>query len=86
MRGRSSHPPAGGRGDLFAAAACQDPFSRRRSSRPGRAWMTLQALREKIGDFAFFSLLRAWAISGQDRTQFFKVWIYEAENPAPGSR
>jgi hypothetical protein len=23
--------------------------------------LTLQALREKIGDFAFFSLLRTWA-------------------------
>jgi len=69
-----------------------------------RGGLTLQALREKIGDFAFFSLLRTWAtqnrygtvttpqfialaekISGQDLTQFFKVWIYQAEKPAPGS-
>jgi aminopeptidase N len=69
-----------------------------------RGGMTLQALREKIGDFAFFSLLRTWAmqnrygtvttpqfialaeqISGQDLTQFFKVWIYQADKPAPGS-
>jgi aminopeptidase N len=69
-----------------------------------RGGMTLQALREKIGDLAFFSLLRTWAtqnrygtvttpqfialaekISGQDLTQFFKVWIYQADKPAPGS-
>ena len=62
------------------------------------------SLREKIGDFAFFDLLRTWAtqsrygmvttpqfmapaerISGQDLAQFFKVWIYEADKPAPGS-
>ena len=66
--------------------------------------MTLQALREKIGDLAFFQLLRDWATqnrygtvttpqfialaeqeSGTDLTQFFKVWIYQAEKPAPGS-
>ena len=66
--------------------------------------MTLQALREKIGDLAFLQLLRDWATqnrygtvttpqfiplsekeSGQDLTQFFKVWIYQAEKPAPGS-
>jgi len=69
-----------------------------------RGGMTLQALREKIGDFAFFSLLRTWATqnrygtvttpqfialaeqtSGQDLTQLFKVWIYQADKPAPGS-
>jgi len=69
-----------------------------------RGGMTLQALREKIGDFAFFNLLRTWAtqnrygnvttpqftalaqrISGQDLTQFFNVWIYQAAKPAPGS-
>ena len=69
-----------------------------------RGGMTLQALREKIGDFAFFNLLRTWAtqnrygtvttpqfislaeqISGQDLTQFFKVWIYQADKPAEGS-
>ena len=69
-----------------------------------RGGVTLQALREKIGDFAFFSLLRTWAtqnrygtvttpqfialaekISGQDLTQFFNVWIYQADKPAPGS-
>lgn len=69
-----------------------------------RGGMTLQALREKIGDLAFFQLLRDWATqnrfgtvttpqfialaeeeSGQDLTQFFKVWIYQAEKPAPGS-
>jgi aminopeptidase N len=69
-----------------------------------RGGMTLQALREKIGDLAFFQLLRNWATqnrygtvttpqfialaekeSGQDLTQFFKVWIYQAEKPAPGS-
>jgi aminopeptidase N len=66
--------------------------------------MTLQALREKIGDLAFFQLMRTWAqqnrygnvttaqfialaekLSGQDLTQFFKVWIFQAEKPAPGS-
>jgi aminopeptidase N len=66
--------------------------------------MTLQALREKIGDLAFFQLLKDWAQknrygnvttaqfialaekkSGQDLTQFFKVWIFQAEKPAPGS-
>ena len=66
--------------------------------------MTLQALREKIGDLGFFQLLKGWAqqnrfgnvttaqfiafaekISGQDLTQFFKVWIFQAEKPAPGS-
>jgi aminopeptidase N len=69
-----------------------------------RGGMTLQALREKIGDVAFFNLLRTWAtqnrygtvttpefialaerISGQDLTQFFKVWIYQSDKPAPGS-
>jgi aminopeptidase N len=69
-----------------------------------RGGMTLQALREKIGDFAFFDLLRTWAtqnrygnvrtpqfialaekISGQDLTQFFHVWIYQADKPAPGN-
>jgi aminopeptidase N len=69
-----------------------------------RGGMTLQALREKIGDLAFFQLLRDWATqnrygtvttpqfialaekkSGQDLTQFFKVWIYQDEKPAPGS-
>jgi aminopeptidase N len=69
-----------------------------------RGGMTLQALREKIGDLAFFQLLRDWAQqnrygnvttpqfialaekeSGQDLTQFFKVWIFQAEKPAPGS-
>jgi aminopeptidase N len=66
--------------------------------------MTLQALREKIGDFAFLDVLRTWAtqnrhanvttrqfitlagkMSGQDLTQFFHVWIYQADKPAPGS-
>jgi aminopeptidase N len=66
--------------------------------------MTLQALREKIGDLAFFQLMKGWAqqnrfgnvttaqfiafaekTSGQDLTQFFKVWIFQAEKPAPGS-
>jgi aminopeptidase N len=69
-----------------------------------RGGMTLQALREKIGDLAFFQLLKNWAqqnrfgnvttaqfialaekTSGQDLTQFFKVWIFQAEKPAPGS-
>ena len=69
-----------------------------------RGGLTLQALREKIGDFDFFSLLRTWAtqnrygtvttpqfialaeqISGQDLTNFFNVWIYQADKPAPGS-
>jgi aminopeptidase N len=69
-----------------------------------RGGMTLQALREKIGDLAFFQLLRDWATqnrygtvttpqfialaekeSGRDLTQFFKVWIYHADKPAPGS-
>jgi aminopeptidase N len=69
-----------------------------------RGAMTLQALREKIGDLAFFRLLRDWAQqnrygnvttaqfialaeqeSGRDLTQFFKVWIFQAEKPAPGS-
>ncbi|MFL5946194.1 MAG: M1 family metallopeptidase [Gaiellaceae bacterium] len=69
-----------------------------------RGGMTLQALREKIGDLAFFQLLRDWATknrygtvttpqfialaekeSGQDLTQFFNVWIFQAEKPAPGS-
>jgi len=69
-----------------------------------RGGMTLQALREKIGDLAFFQLVRTWAqqnrygnvttpqfialaekLSGRDLTQFFKVWIFQAEKPAPGS-
>jgi aminopeptidase N len=69
-----------------------------------RGGMTLQALREKIGELAFFQLLRDWATqnrygtvtapqfialaeqeSGQDLTQFFKVWIYQDEKPEPGS-
>jgi aminopeptidase N len=69
-----------------------------------RGGMTLQALREKIGDLAFFQLLRDWATqnrhgtvttpqfialaereSGMDLTQFFNVWLYQADKPAPGS-
>jgi aminopeptidase N len=69
-----------------------------------RGGMTLQALREKIGDLAFFQLMKDWAQqnrfgnvttaqfialaereSGRDLTQFFKVWIFQAEKPAPGS-
>ena len=70
-----------------------------------RGGMTLQALREKIGDLAFFQLLRdvgdaeparhrhdaavhrarGTGAAGQDLTQFFKVWIYQADKPAPGS-
>jgi len=69
-----------------------------------RGGLTLQALREKIGDLAFFQLMKDWAQknrfgnvttaqfialaekeSGQDLTQFFKVWIFQAEKPAPGS-
>jgi aminopeptidase N len=69
-----------------------------------RGGMTLQALREKIGDLAFFQLMKGWAqenrfgnvttaqfiafaekLSGRDLTQFFKVWIFQAEKPAPGS-
>jgi aminopeptidase N len=69
-----------------------------------RGGMTLQALREKIGDLAFFQLIRDWATqnrygtvttaqfialaekeSGKDLTQFFNVWIYQADKPAPGS-
>ena len=69
-----------------------------------RGGMTLQALREKIGDLAFFQLMKGWAqqnrfgnvttaqfiafaekVSGQDLTQFFEVWIFQAEKPAPGS-
>jgi aminopeptidase N len=69
-----------------------------------RGAMTLQALREKIGDLAFFQLMKGWAqqnrygnvttaqfialaerLSGQDLTQFFKVWIFQADKPAPGS-
>ena len=77
MRGRSSHPPK-------AAAGI--------SLRPSHARLPLrgisQALREKIGDLAFFELLRDWATQnryGTVTTQFFKVWIYQAEKPAPGS-
>ena len=132
MRGRSSHPPAGGRGNSRGRRV-SDSVSGRGSDRGGftagsdglgdpavadftdpallfngtvyyPGGLTLQALREKIGDFAFFSLLRTWAtqkrygtvttpefialaekISGQDLTQFFKVWIYQAEKPEPGS-
>ena len=69
-----------------------------------RGGMTLQALRVKIGDLAFFQLLRDWATqnrygtvttpqfialaereSGMDLTQFFNVWIYQADKPAAGS-
>ncbi|MGZ8696766.1 MAG: M1 family metallopeptidase [Gaiellaceae bacterium] len=69
-----------------------------------RGGMTLQALREKIGDLAFFQIMNDWAQqnrfgnvttaqfialaereSGRNLTQFFKVWIFQAEKPAPGS-
>jgi aminopeptidase N len=87
-----------------AVAAFTDPALLFNGTVYYRGGMTLQALREKIGDFAFFSLLRTWAaqnrygtvttpqfialaeqISGQDLTQFFNVWIYQADKPAPGS-
>jgi hypothetical protein len=133
VRGRSSHPPAGGRGDSRGRRVSDSLRGRRRFAHARdlagylaarrvrdvvgvdlallfngtvyyRGGMTLQALREKIGDLVFFSLLRTWAtqnrygtvttpqfialaekISGQDLTQFFKVWIYQADKPAPGS-
>jgi aminopeptidase N len=87
-----------------AVAAFTDPALLFNGTVYYRGGMTLQALREKIGDFAFFNLLRTWAaqnrygtvttpqfialaeqISGQDLTQFFSVWIYQADKPAPGS-
>jgi hypothetical protein len=54
---RSPHPPQGGRGDISAAAARQSPPT-------WSEWIWSErwySLREKIGDFAFFSLLRTWA-------------------------
>ncbi|MGZ8693571.1 MAG: M1 family metallopeptidase, partial [Gaiellaceae bacterium] len=69
-----------------------------------RGGMTLQALREKIGDLAFFQIMNDWAQQnrfgnvttaqfialaeregGRNLTQFFKVWIFQVEKPAPGS-
>jgi aminopeptidase N len=69
-----------------------------------RGAMTLQALREKIGDVPFFKILRTWAadhkhgtatteefialseqISGRDLSDFFRIWLYTPEKPAPGS-
>jgi aminopeptidase N len=87
-----------------AVAAFTDPALLFNGTVYYRGGMTLQALREKIGDLAFFQLLRDWAqqnrygnvttpqfialaekLSGKDLTQFFKVWIFQAEKPAPGS-
>jgi aminopeptidase N len=87
-----------------AVAAFTDPALLFNGTVYYRGGMTLQALREKIGDLAFFQLLKDWAQknrygnvttaqfialaekkSGQDLTQFFKVWIFQAEKPAPGS-
>ena len=87
-----------------AVAAFTDPALLFNGTVYYRGGMTLQALREKIGDLAFFQLMRTWAqqnrygnvttaqfialaekLSGQDLTQFFKVWIFQAEKPAPGS-
>jgi aminopeptidase N len=69
-----------------------------------RGGMTLQALREKIGDGPFFQILKAWTaqhrystatteefialseqISGRDLSDFFRIWLYTPEKPAPGS-
>jgi aminopeptidase N len=69
-----------------------------------RGGMTLQALREKIGDGPFFQILRTWTdqhrygtatteefialceqISGRDLSDFFRIWLYTPEKPAPGS-
>jgi aminopeptidase N len=66
--------------------------------------MTLQALREKIGDGPFFQILKSWTaqhrygtatteefialseqISGRDLSDFFRIWLYTPEKPAPGS-
>jgi aminopeptidase N len=87
-----------------AVAAFTDPALLFNGTVYYRGGMTLQALREKIGDLAFFQLIRDWATqnrygtvttaqfialaeqeSGKDLTQFFNVWIYQAEKPAPGS-
>jgi aminopeptidase N len=87
-----------------AVAAFTDPALLFNGTVYYRGGMTLQALREKIGDLAFFQLMRDWATqnrygnvttpqfialaekeSGRDLTQFFKVWIYQDEKPAPGS-
>jgi aminopeptidase N len=65
-----------------------------------RGAMTLQALREKIGDGPFFQILRTWVdehkygtatteefialaeqISGQDLSDFFRVWLYTPGKP-----
>jgi aminopeptidase N len=69
-----------------------------------RGAMTLQALRQKIGDETFFQLLRDWyrfgrtqnvttadfialaeRESGMQLDSFFRIWLYEAGRPAPGS-
>jgi aminopeptidase N len=65
-----------------------------------RGAMTLQALREKVGDETFFAIIRTWvaehaygdatidqfiahaeALSGQDLSQFFQVWLFERGKP-----
>jgi len=87
-----------------AVASFTDPALLFNGTVYDRGGMTLQALREKIGELAFFQLMKSWArqnrygnvttaqfialaerLSGQDLTQFFKVWIFQAEKPAPGS-
>jgi aminopeptidase N len=69
-----------------------------------RGGLTLEALREKIGNDDFYSLLRQWAsdhrhgnattgqfialasaVSAQDLTDFFDIWLDQAGRPAPGS-
>jgi aminopeptidase N len=52
------NPPPGAPGaeNLFASSVYQ------------RGAMTLQALREKVGDRAFFALLRAWHLTNRDET------------------
>ena len=47
-----------------------------------RGAMTLQALREKIGDFAFFNLLRAWYAENRDGNVTTADLIAEAEEHA----
>jgi aminopeptidase N len=47
-----------------------------------RGAMTLQALREKIGDFAFFNLLRAWYAENRDGNVTTAGFVAEAEEHA----
>src|SRR5690606_16850127 len=89
-------------GPSFWRLRIADPGAGRIFAEPvyERGAMTFQALRQRIGEDAFWTLLRTWLtakkdghgsseefealasqVSGQDLTDFFRVWLREPTRP-----